>query len=148
MIYSVSWPYRAHWWVGSGVFMIRLYLPSFSRSFAGKIIVPVHLNSTPSSYLNFLCFKTLKIRAWIDRNTSVFAAQTSAGTQSAILKKQILSGISFAKINKTCRNYPLKLISLAIRKRKKTIRDRFTKRHPRHIAVQTDCNKPHVPKWL
>ena len=90
---------------------------AFHRIFAGKIIVPVHLNS-PSSYLNFLCFKTLKIRAWIGRNAFVFAAQTSARMQSAIWKEKILSGISFAKINKNCPSYPLNLISLAIRKQK------------------------------
>ena len=176
--------------MGSAIFLIRLYFAAFSRSFAGKIIVPVHLNSPPSSYLNFLCFKTLEIRAGISRNAFVFAAQTSARTMPAILKQKgerggsvvecrtserevrgsrptsavlcpwarhftprkywlitqevmapsrhdwkivdwdvkpqhnqptklkqkILSGISFAKINKNCPNYPLKLISLAIRK--------------------------------
>ena len=113
MICCVTWPYPGHWWVGVGHFLDWTVFAAFSWSFAGKIIVPVHWNisnDTPTSYLSFLHFKTLKIRAWIGRNAFVFAAQTSACTMS-ILKRKILSGISFAKINKNGLNYPLKLFS-------------------------------------
>ena len=100
---------------GPPFFLIRLYFAAFLQSLAGKIIVPVHLNSLPR------CIWTPPLQN--PRNQSrnrqkcfLFAAQTSAHTMSAILKKKILSGISFTKINKNCPNYPLKLISLAIRK--------------------------------
>ena len=45
---------------------------------------PYSFKLNPSSYLNFVCFKTLEIRAWIGRNAFVFATQTSACTISAI----------------------------------------------------------------
>ena len=55
IICYVTWPYLGHWWV-EAIFLIGLYFVAFWRSFAGKIIVPVHLNisnDTSSSYLNF-----------------------------------------------------------------------------------------------
>ena len=84
--------------------------------------------------MNFLCFKTLEIRAWIGRNAFVFAAQTSDRTQSAILKK-ILSGISFAKINKNCPELFVKVDFIGYRKVKEPIRDSFTKQHPHDVSI-------------
>ena len=69
---------------------------------------------------------------------------------AGLIKKKILSGISFAKINKNLLNYPLKLISLAIRKQKNqseiVLQSGISMTYQQ--AVQTDRNKPHVPKQL
>ena len=61
--------------------------------------------------------------------------ETSACTMSAILKKKILSGISFTKINKNCPNYPLKVHFIGYQNAKEPIRDRFTKRHPHDVSI-------------
>ena len=92
---------------GALVHGVRHFLEQtvYSRIFAiisGKIIVPVHLNSPPHRIWTSSASKTLKSEPESAEMLSFLLPKFQIARCPPILKKKILSGMSFTKINKNC----------------------------------------------
>ena len=93
--------------------LIRLHFDAFWWLFAGKIIVSVHLNPPPCHI-----WTSSTSKAWISRNAFVFLLpKLKLARCLPFWRRNSSLGFYFAKIIKNSQNYPLKMISLAIKKR-------------------------------